>query len=159
MGPGSSSSRRSPAGSRPPGGTAVLGGILPTPAVALLADGLGAVVSASHNPPEYNGVKLFAPGGRKLTEDEEEAVEELLDAPASDGGAVERADKLGERYLSHVVDRFGTDLTGLRIAVDCANGAFYALAPRAFEELGAEVHAIGVDPDGSNINVGCGATD
>jgi phosphoglucosamine mutase len=141
------------------GGTAVLAGVLPTPAVALLADGLGAMVSASHNPPEYNGVKLFAGDGRKLSDDEEEAVEALLDAPDANGGTVERVDDAAERYLRHVVDRFGSDLSGLRIAVDCANGAFSALAPRVFEQLGAEVHPIGIDPDGTNINVGCGATD
>ena len=140
------------------GGTAVLAGVLPTPAVALLADGLGAVVSASHNPPEYNGVKLFA-SGRKLSDEDEEAVEALLDAPAPNGGSLEAIEDAGRRYLGHVVDRFGSDLSGVRIAVDCANGAFSALAPRVFEELGAEVHAIGVEPDGTNINVGCGATD
>ena len=141
------------------GGTAVLAGVLPTPAVALLAEDLGAVVSASHNPPEYNGVKLFDHGGRKLTDEDEEEIEALLDAPAHDGGAVERAEGLGETYVGHVVERFGSDLSAMRIGVDCANGAFSALAPKAFEELGADVSAIGVEPDGTNINVGCGATD
>jgi phosphoglucosamine mutase len=141
------------------GGTAVLAGVLPTPAVALLAQDLGAVVSASHNPPEYNGVKLFDRAGRKLTDLEEEAIEALLDAPTRDGGAVERLEGVGEAYLRHVVERFGSDLSGLRIAVDCANGAFSALAPGAFEELGAQVTTIGTEPDGTNINVGCGATD
>jgi phosphoglucosamine mutase len=141
------------------GGTALLAGVLPTPAVALLADDLGAVVSASHNPPEYNGVKLFASGGRKLSDEEEEEVESLLDAPSSNGGAIEAVENAGARYSRHILDRFGSDLSGRRIVVDCANGAFSALAPRAFQELGAEVRAIGVDPDGTNINVGCGATD
>jgi phosphoglucosamine mutase len=141
------------------GGTAVLAGVLPTPAVALLAQDLGAVVSASHNPPEYNGVKLFDRDGRKLTDDEEEAIEALLDAPSRDGGSVEPLEGVGEAYLRHVVERFGSDLSGLRIAVDCANGAFSALAPGAFAELGAEVTTIGTEPDGTNINVGCGATD
>jgi phosphoglucosamine mutase len=140
------------------GGTAVLAGVLPTPAVALLAEGLGAVVSASHNPPEYNGVKLFE-AGRKLTDEEEEAIEALLDAKGPGGGTVERVADAGERYLSHVVQRFGTDLSGLRVCVDCANGAMTDFAPRAFAELGAEVRTIGVRPDGSNINIGCGATD
>jgi phosphoglucosamine mutase len=140
------------------GGTAVLGGVLPTPAVALLADGLGVVVSASHNPPEYNGVKFFR-GGRKLSDEDEEQIEALLDAPPVGGGSVEDMADAVERYLTHLVGRFGGDLTGMRIGVDCANGAFSSLAPRAFEQLGAEVHAIGVEPDGENINVGCGATD
>jgi phosphoglucosamine mutase len=140
------------------GGTAVLGGVLPTPAVALLADELGIVVSASHNPPEYNGVKLFRSGG-KLVDQQEEEIEALFEAPAPGGGATEDLADAAETYLAHAVERFGSDLSGLRIGVDCANGAFSSLAPRAFVELGAEVHAIGVDPDGSNINVGCGATD
>jgi phosphoglucosamine mutase len=141
------------------GGTAVLAGVLPTPAVALLAEDLGAVISASHNPPEYNGVKLFDGDGRKLLDEDEEAIEALFDAPAGDGGSVEEVAGVGERYLAHVLEAFGSDLSGLRIGVDCANGAFSALAPSAFERLGADVHAIGVEPDGANINVGCGATD
>lgn len=140
------------------GGTAVLGGVLPTPAVALLADGLGVVVSASHNPPQYNGVKFFL-GGRKLVDEDEEQIEALLDAPPGGGGAVEELADAAETYLTHLVGRFGGDLTGMRIGVDCANGAFSLLAPRAFAERGAEVHAIGVQPNGENINVGCGATD
>jgi len=140
------------------GGIAVLAGVLPTPAVALLAEGLGAVISASHNPPEYNGVKLFNEG-RKLADDEEEAIEELLDARVTGGGSSESLDGAGERYVAQIVERFGSDLGGLRIGVDCANGAFSALAPRVFEQLGAEVTAIGVTPDGTNINVNCGATD
>ncbi len=141
------------------GGIALLGGVLPTPAVALLAEDLGAVVSASHNPPEYNGVKLFGGDGRKLSDDDEEQIEALFDAEAPGGGSVERVEGAAERYLGHVLERFGTDLSGLRVGVDCANGAFFELAPRAFEDLGAEVVAIGVEPDGTNINVGCGATD
>jgi phosphoglucosamine mutase len=141
------------------GGTAVLAGVLPTPAVALLAQDLGAVVSASHNPPEYNGVKLFEREGRKLSDAEEEEIEALFGAPEREGGAREELEGAAASYLRHVVERFGTDLSGLRIAVDCANGAMSEIAPAAFEELGAEVVAIGVSPDGENINVGCGATD
>jgi phosphoglucosamine mutase len=141
------------------GGTAVLAGVLPTPAVALLAEDLGAVVSASHNPPQYNGVKLFGRDGGKLSDEDEETVEALLEAPAHDGGSVERLTDAAERYLQHVVGAFGSDLSGLRMGVDCANGAYSGLAPRVFEELGAEVHSIGNEPDGDNINVGCGATD
>jgi len=141
------------------GGAARLAGVLPTPAVALLARDLGAVVSASHNPPEYNGVKLFGAAGRKLTDAEEEQIEALLDEPAPGGGSVVHEDGAGDRYLDHVVEHFGTDLSGLRIGVDCANGAMAELAPRAFARLGAQVTAIGVSSDGRSINVGCGATD
>ena len=140
------------------GGTAVLGGVLPTPAVAFLADDLGIVVSASHNPPEYNGVKVFR-GGGKLVDEQEEEIESLLDAPGPGDGAIEEVAGIADAYVDHVVDACGSDLSRLRIGVDCANGAFSALAPRAFERLGAEVHTIGAEPDGSNINVGCGATD
>ncbi len=143
------------------GGVAVLAGVLPTPAVALLAQDLGAVVTASHNPPEYNGVKLFDREGKKLTDEQEREIEELLASPplAGNGGSVERLEGAVEGYLDHVLDRFGGDLAGLRIAVDCANGAFSGIAPTAFERLGAEVTAIANAPDGHNINAGCGATD
>ncbi len=141
------------------GGTAVLAGVLPTPAVALLAEDLGAVVSASHNPPEYNGVKIFDAAGSKLSDEDEEAIEGLLDSQAPGSGSIESLEGAGERYLAYIVERFGSDLSGLRIGVDCANGAFSSLAPQVFEQLGAEVTAIGDSPDGNNINVGCGATD
>jgi phosphoglucosamine mutase len=142
------------------GGNAVLGGVLPTPAVALLALDLGAVVTASHNPPEYNGVKFFDRDGRKLTDAAEEEIEALLDAPpAAAPGTIDHVGVATDSYLEHVLERFGSDLSGLRIAVDCANGAYAGLAPGAFRQLGAEVTAIGDDPDGTNINVGCGATD
>ena len=141
------------------GGSAVLAGVLPTPAVALLGLDLGAVISASHNPPEYNGVKFFDRDGRKLTDAAEEEIEALLDSPAPGGGEIDHVEVAAESYLEHVLERFGTDLTGLRIGVDCANGAYAGLAPQAFEQLGAEVTAIGDEPDGTNINVGCGATD
>ena len=141
------------------GGAAVLAGVVPTPAVALLRLDLGVVISASHNPPEYNGVKFFDRNGRKLTDAAEEEIEALLDAPAPGGGEIDRVGVAGDSYLEHVLERFGTDLTGLRIAVDCANGAYSGIAPHAFETLGAEVEAIGNAPDGTNINVGCGATD
>jgi phosphoglucosamine mutase len=141
------------------GGTAVLAGVLPTPAVALLAEGLGAVVSASHNPPEYNGVKLFDRDGRKLTDAQEEEIESLFDAAAPGGGSIEQRPDAAATYVRHVLERFGTDLSGLHLAVDCANGAFSELAPRAFAELGAQVVPVATEPDGSNINQGCGATD
>ncbi len=143
------------------GGTAVLAGVLPTPAVALLALDLGAVISASHNPPEYNGVKILSGDGRKLSDEEEAEIEALLDEPPRnpDDGRIDNLEILLGSYVEHVIDRFGSDLAGLRIGVDCANGAYSAIAPAAFERLGATVSAIGDRPDGTNINVGCGATD
>ena len=142
------------------GGDAILGGVLPTPAVALLALDLGVVISASHNPPEYNGVKFFDAHGHKLSDASEEQIEALLVAsPGVDQGTIERVEVATDSYLQHILERFGADLNGLRIVVDCANGAYSGLAPNAFEQCGAEVHAIGDAPDGTNINVGCGATD
>jgi phosphoglucosamine mutase len=142
------------------GGSAVLAGVLPTPAVALLALDLGAVISASHNPPQYNGVKFFDANGQKLSDRSEEEIEALLDSPpAETPGTVDRVGIATDSYFEHIVERFGTDLTGLRIAVDCANGAYSGIAPQAFEQLGAEVAPVAAAPDGANINVGCGATD
>jgi phosphoglucosamine mutase len=142
------------------GGNAVLAGVLPTPAVALLALDLGAVISASHNPPEYNGVKLFDGEGRKLTDSAEEEIEALLEAePAETPGEIDRVGIATDSYFEHIIERFGSDLSGLRIAVDCANGAYSGIAPQAFERLGAEVAPVAAAPDGDNINVGCGATD
>src|SRR3954447_2133288 len=142
------------------GGDAILGGVLPTPAVALLALDLGVVISASHNPPEYNGVKFFDAQGHKLSDASEEQIEELLIAsPGIDQGRIERVEVATDSYLTHILERFGSELSGLHIVVDCANGAYAGLAPQAFERCGAQVHAIGDAPDGTNINVGCGATD
>jgi phosphoglucosamine mutase len=141
------------------GGNAVLGGVLPTPAVALLSLDLGAVITASHNPPEYNGVKFFDSDGHKLVDEQEEEIEALLDAPPSGEGEIDEVGVATDSYLEHILDRFGSDLSGLRIGVDCANGAYSGLAPKALEQLGAKVTAIGDEPDGTNINVGCGATD
>src|SRR5260221_682364 len=142
------------------GGDAILGGVLPTTAVALLALELGVVLSASHTAPEYNGVKFFDSHGHKLSEAPEEQIEELLVAsPGIDQGKIERIEVATDSYLQHILERFGSDLSGLRIVVDCANGAYSGLAPHAFEQCGAEVHAIGDAPNGENINVGCGATD
>jgi len=142
------------------GGNAVLAGVLPTPAVALLALDLGAVISASHNPPEYNGVKFFDREGQKLTDAAEEEIEALFDAPAAEKpGSIDHVAVATDSYLEHIVERFGSDLSGVRVVVDCANGAYSEIAPGAFAQLGAEVTAIGSDPDGANINVGCGATD
>jgi phosphoglucosamine mutase len=141
------------------GGNAVVAGVLPTPAVALLALDLGVVVSASHNPPEYNGIKFFDRDGRKLSDEAEEEIEGLLDEPAPGGGRIDHVGVAPDSYLEHIVERFGSDLSGLRIAVDCANGAYSAIAPMAFEQLGATVTAVAAEPDGANINLACGATD
>jgi phosphoglucosamine mutase len=141
------------------GGSAVVAGVLPTPAVALLTLDLGAVISASHNPPEYNGVKFFDGEGRKLSDASEEEIERLLEAPAPGGGTIDRVGIATDSYLEHILDRFGSDLSGLRVVVDCANGAYSGIAAKAFERLGADVTAIGCEPDGTNINQGCGATD
>jgi phosphoglucosamine mutase len=142
------------------GGNAVLAGVLPTPAVALLSLDLGAVITASHNPPEYNGVKFFDRDGHKLHDADEEEIEALLGETADlPGGEIDRIGVATDSYLEHVVERFGSDLSGLRIGVDCANGAYSGIAPKAFTDLGAEVIAIGNEPDGTNINVRCGATD
>jgi phosphoglucosamine mutase len=141
------------------GGNAVLAGVLPTPAVALLALDLGVVVSASHNPPEYNGIKFFDRDGQKLTDEAEEEIEALLDEEGPGGGEIDRVGVATDSYLEHITERFGSDLSGLRIAVDCANGAYSAVAPKAFQQLGADVTAIAAEPDGTNINLGCGATD
>ncbi|HXV33315.1 MAG TPA: phosphoglucosamine mutase [Gaiellaceae bacterium] len=140
------------------GADAVLGGVLPTPAVALLAGDAGAVVSASHNPAEYNGIKLFR-AGWKLEDAEEEAIEALLDADPVAAGEVREASGLGARYVDLVCERFGAPLEGLRVVLDCANGAMVEVAPAAFERLGATISVIGGRPDGTNINDGCGATD
>jgi phosphoglucosamine mutase len=141
------------------GGNAVVARVLPTPAVALLTLDLGCVITASHNPPEYNGVKFFDRDGQKLTDKQEEEIEALLDQPGTGGGEIDEVGVATDSYLEHVLERFGSDLSGLHVGVDCANGAYSDLAPKAFEQLGATVETIGNDPDGTNINVGCGATD
>jgi phosphoglucosamine mutase len=140
------------------GSDVVLGGVLPTPAVALLAGDAGAVVSASHNPAEYNGIKFFR-AGWKLEDDEEEAIEALLDAGPASSGEAREASGLGSRYVELVCERFGAPLEGLSVVLDCANGAMVEVAPAAFERLGATIRVIGGRPDGVNINDGCGATD
>jgi phosphoglucosamine mutase len=142
------------------GAEVVTGGVLPTPAIALLGRESGAVVSASHNPAEYNGVKFFR-SGWKLEDAEEEAIEGHLDDPpaALAGEPAELQLGLAERYVDLVCERFGAPLDGLRVCVDCANGAMVEAGPAAVRRLGASVVSIGDKPDGRNINAGCGATD
>ncbi len=146
-------------------------GVLPTPGVAFVseAEGVaGAMISASHNPFADNGIKLFAPGGLKLPDDVEEAVELELErllvedpvGPAGEaiGPIVDRAG-VGERYVEHLTGILaGHRLDGVTVVLDCANGAASAVAPLAFERLGANVTVINDHPDGCNINDRCGAT-
>ncbi|HVM11546.1 MAG TPA: phosphoglucosamine mutase [Actinomycetota bacterium] len=150
------------------GGDVLRLGVTPTPAVAFLTVELGAgggvVISASHNPAEYNGIKLFARDGTKLPDELEAEVERLLqdrpvDRPEGGGiGRIAEAPEAGDRYLAHVIDAARGSLEGMRVVVDCANGAASELAPTALRRLGAEVLPINDRPDGTNINAGCGAT-
>jgi len=144
-------------------------GILPTPAVAFLTRDLGAsggvVISASHNPVEDNGIKYFGPSGYKLPDDTEEKIEGLVTEPSSlpspVGEAVGRVIDIpdaGRRYADFLKKAVPVDLTGLTIVVDCANGAAYRVAPMVLEELGAKVIPVFNQPDGLNINRGCGST-
>ncbi|MDT7619879.1 MAG: phosphoglucosamine mutase [Pseudonocardiales bacterium] len=144
-------------------------GVLPTPAVAYLVGELGAdlgvMISASHNPMPDNGIKLFAEGGHKLADTVEDAIEARLYEPGSRpvGAEVGRVRDLvdaGERYLGHLrlAGAGDTPLAGLRVVVDCANGAAAELAPEAYRRAGAEVIAIHAAPDGLNINDHCGST-
>ena len=143
-------------------------GVLPTPAVAYLtaaydAD-FGVMISASHNPMPDNGIKIFGPGGHKLDDDTEDRIEELLaQGPGlrpvgADIGRVVDADDAPARYLDHIVGAATAALGGITVVVDCANGAASAVAPRAYTAAGARVIAINAEPDGLNINDGCGST-
>jgi len=146
------------------GGDALLGGVLPTPAAAILVKRLGldlaAVVSASHNPFGDNGIKFFNGRGVKLADAVEAEIEALIEAaPAGErAGHVRELDGGLEDYLRELQAAFPLDLSGRRVLLDCANGATYRAAPMIFERLGAEVEAIAVEPDGRNINAGCGST-
>src|SRR5690625_2125165 len=143
-------------------------GVLPTPAVAFLADheevDLAVMVSASHNAMRDNGIKFFGPGGFKLDDAVEDAIEAALSGPRhrplgagvgrvqiDSGGAI-------DDYIAHVLGSTDVDLTGLRIAVDAANGAASEIGPRVLREAGADVVAINASPDGRNINDQCGST-
>ena len=146
-------------------------GPMPTPAVAMLtrsmrAD-LGVMISASHNPYDDNGIKLFGPDGYKLTDEFENEIETLIDtevlhrlAKSADLGRAKRIDGVHDRYIEFAKRTLpkNMSLDGLRVVVDCANGAAYRVAPGALWELGAEVFTVGVEPDGFNINKDCGST-
>ena len=146
-------------------------GPIPTPGVAMLTRSLradyGVMISASHNPFDDNGIKLFGPDGFKLSDQDELEIEALIDADlsgrlaaSSELGRAKRIDGGVERYVEAAKRTLPRDMSfeGLRVIVDCANGAAYKAAPMALEELGAEVIALGVDPDGMNINRDCGST-
>jgi phosphoglucosamine mutase len=150
----------------------LLTGPIPTPGVAMLAHtmraDLGVMISASHNPFDDNGIKLFGPDGFKLSDDVELKIEALLDSDMSkqlasgkDLGRARRIDGVQDRYIEFAKRTLPRGITfeDLRIVIDCANGAAYKVAPGALWELGAEVIPIGVDPDGFNINKDCGSTD
>ena len=154
------------------GGHALLGGVLPTPGCSLLVPhfgfDLGAVVSASHNPYEDNGIKFFGADGMKLSDDEEVRVEAALEtsrayASTAAGGPVpgrlEALHGAAADYLRALETRFeGLDLAGLRILLDCANGAAHRVGPEILRRLGADVEVVAAEPDGRNINAGCGST-
>jgi phosphoglucosamine mutase len=147
----------------------VLLGPMPTPAVAMLTTSmradLGVMISASHNPFHDNGIKLFGPDGYKLSDEAERAIEKRLEkpvklAPPEMIGRAKRIDDARGRYVHHAKSTFPERLRldGLKVVLDCANGAAYHVAPEALWELGAEVIAIGVTPNGLNINDACGST-
>jgi phosphoglucosamine mutase len=146
------------------GGDALLGGVLPTPAAAILVRRLGldlaAVVSASHNPYRDNGIKFFSGTGVKLGGEREARIEALLDeAPAAvEPGRVRELNGGLEDYLRELEAAFRLDLSGRRVVLDCANGATHRAGPAIFERFGAEVETICDEPDGRNINAGCGST-
>lgn len=142
-------------------------GVLPTPAVAHLVGALdadlGVMISASHNPMPDNGIKLFAAGGHKLPDGLEDEIEAGLDAPTTrptgaEIGRVSDVDDATDRYTAHLLAATPHPLTGVRVVVDCANGAASAAGPDVYRKAGAEVVAIHAEPDGVNINDGCGST-
>ena len=145
------------------GGDAMLGGVLPTPAASVLARrlsfDLAGVVSASHNPYADNGIKFFDSRGIKLDDDTEAAIEARLDDPTGERvGGVRQLEGAFDDYIRELRGAFQLDLSGARIALDCANGATHRAAPAIFRALGAELELIGVEPDGRNINADCGST-
>jgi phosphoglucosamine mutase len=148
------------------GGEASLGGVVPTPSapLAIARDryDLAAVISASHNPFHDNGIKFFGPDGDKLSDAAERAIEREVTTGARTGTAIGRVRRVAgvlDDYLAALKARFGgLDLTGVRVLLDCANGATFEAAPAIFRMLGATVTVLGASPDGRNINDGCGST-
>jgi phosphoglucosamine mutase len=150
-------------GIRQAGGDVMLAGVEPTPAVAFMTVDLGAssgvVISASHNPAEYNGIKFFGADGMKLSDELEDEIEANLGGGVDDRdpGVVRPIGDARERYVAHLVGAASARLDGMTVVVDPANGAASELAPDLYRRLGATVHAIHDAPDGTNINAGCGA--
>ena len=145
------------------GGHALLGGVLPTPGASVLVRRYGfdmaVVVSASHNPYRDNGIKFFGSEGMKVSDEQEGEIEQRLDEPSARIGRLRELHGAGNDYLRELELRFADlDLSGLRVLLDCANGATYRVAPEIFRRLGAQVDAIAVEPDGRNINEGVGST-
>jgi phosphoglucosamine mutase len=151
------------------GANVLLAGPLPTPAVAYLCGRLGAdfgiVISASHNHYQDNGIKIFGANGEKLSDEQEAAIEALLDEPplTLESAALGRARRVEDarddyQVFCRNVLRPGTDLSGMKLVVDCAHGAAYKVAPQVLADLGAEIIPIGCSPNGRNINQGCGST-
>jgi phosphoglucosamine mutase len=145
------------------GGDAMLGGVLPTPAASVLARrltfDLAGVVSASHNPYADNGIKFFDSRGIKLDDETEAAIEARLEEEMGERvGGVRQLEGAFDDYIRELRTAFPLDLSGMRIALDCANGATHRAAPAIFRALGAELELTGTEPDGQNINADCGST-
>ncbi len=152
------------------GGEAICVGVLPTPGIAYLTryykGDAGVVISASHNPVEFNGIKFFNHLGYKLSDEREERIEniildnteEIILPLGSDIGKKRIVNNGGDLYIDFIKESIDIDFKGLKIAMDCANGAAYQVAPKIFRELGAKVELINSDPDGTNINLKCGST-
>lgn len=148
------------------GGEVVLVGVLPTPAIAVITREIqadaGVVISASHNPFEFNGIKFFNGQGFKLPDAVEDEIETIIlekqEVVLKKGGRIGQLKKPEALYLDHIKQAINGDLTGLKVVMDCAHGASHAIAPGFFRSLGAEVVVIGDNPDGKNINAGCGST-
>lgn len=149
------------------GSHAVKIGVLPTPGIAYLTKALGAdggvVISASHNPSEYNGIKFFGPDGFKLADSTEDEIEAVMgsidDLPTGPSiGTVKENKRAADIYIEHLINTISGSLEGFKVAIDCGHGAAYYVSPTVFRQLGAKVMAVNTKPNGVNINLGCGST-
>lgn len=153
------------------GGNVIRAGVIPTPAIAYLAKyykaDAGIVISASHNTFEYNGIKFFNGEGYKLDDDIEEEIEDIIISSIDVnshitgeliGRCLDASEDAAELYAAHLLETVDFRLDGIKVALDCANGASYRIAPKVYETLGAEVIVTGNEPNGININDGCGST-